>query len=110
MTQCVQERLRQRMAKWGSHFAVLNLRLWPFPEVAQRKIEHTIPIRFPLDKTMDVGEDTGAPVVEEYLAKMPFMFTGDLKKVAIELGRSGLRTSDAKEMQTGDERAAGVAD
>jgi arylsulfatase len=58
-------------------------------QVAQGKIERTIPIRFSLDETLDVGEDTGTPMVEGYLAKMPFQFTGELKKVLIELGKSG---------------------
>ncbi len=63
-------------------------------QVAQGKIEHTIPIRFSLDETMDIGEDTGTPVVEDYVNTMPFKFTGELKKVVIELGKSGLAASD----------------
>ncbi len=50
-------------------------------QVAQGKIERTIPARFSLDETFDVGEDTGTPVVEDYVDKMPFKFTGVLKKV-----------------------------
>jgi hypothetical protein len=67
-------------------------------QVAQGKIERTVPLRFSLDETMDVGEDTGTPVVEDYLAKMPFKFTGILKKVVIELGKSGLTASDEKSL------------
>jgi arylsulfatase len=59
-------------------------------QVAQSRIERTVPARFSLDETFDVGEDTGTPVVEDYVKKMPFKFTGELKKVVIELGRSGL--------------------
>jgi hypothetical protein len=33
-------------------------------------------------------------VVEDYLAKMPFKFTGDLKKVVVELGKSDLAAAD----------------
>ena len=44
-----------------------------------------------------------APEVEDYLDKMPFKFTGDLKKVVIELGKSGLTASD-------DKKLAGVRD
>jgi len=65
-------------------------------QVAQGKIERTIPIRFSADETFDIGEDTGTPVVEDYEDKMPFKFTGDLKKVVIELRKSGLTASDAK--------------
>ena len=57
-------------------------------QVAQGKIERTVPTRFSLDETMDVGEDTGTPVVEDYANKMPFEFTGTLVKVVIELGKS----------------------
>jgi arylsulfatase len=34
-------------------------------EVARGRIERTIPVRFSLDETMDVGMDTGTPVVED---------------------------------------------
>jgi arylsulfatase len=68
-------------------------------QVAQGKIERTIPTRYSLDETLDVDQDTGTPVVEDYLAKMPFKFTGDLKKVVIELGKSGLTASDEKKLE-----------
>jgi arylsulfatase len=70
-------------------------------QVAQGKIERTIPTRFSLDETMDIGEDTGTPIVEEYVNRMPFKFTGDLKQVVIELGKSGLTASDAKTLEDG---------
>ena len=54
-------------------------------QVAQGRIEHTIPIRFSLDETFDVGEDTGTPVLDEYADKMPFRFTGTLKKFVVVL-------------------------
>jgi arylsulfatase A-like enzyme len=54
-------------------------------QVAQGRIEHTIPIRFSLDETFDVGEDTGTPVLEEYADKMPFRFTGTLKRFVVVL-------------------------
>jgi arylsulfatase len=69
-------------------------------------IERTIPIRFSLDETMDVGEDTGTPVLEEYEPKMPFKFTGSLKKVLIELGKSGLTASDEKKIEEAKSLAA----
>jgi arylsulfatase len=49
----------------------------------QGKIERTVLNRFSLDEGMDVGEDTGTPVVETYT--VPFRFTGTLKHVTIEL-------------------------
>ncbi|RPD39785.1 arylsulfatase [Chitinophaga barathri] len=51
--------------------------------VGEARIEKTVPNRFSLDETLDVGEDTGTPVSRDY--KVPFRFTGELKKVVIEL-------------------------
>jgi len=79
-------------------------------QVAQGKIERTIPNRFSLDETLDIGEDTGTPVVEDYVDKMPFEFTGDLKKVVIELGKSGLTASDEKKLEQDSEKLAAVRD
>ena len=75
-------------------------------QVAQGKIEHTIPLRFSLDETMDIGQDTGTPVVEDYLAQMPFKFTGDLKKVVVELGKSGLAAEDEQKLEQARKLAA----
>ena len=75
-------------------------------EVAQGKIERTIPVRFSLDETMDVGMDTGTPVVEDYVNKMPFRFTGGLQKVVVELGKSGLGAVDEKELKQKTDKAA----
>ena len=49
-------------------------------QVAQGHIPQTIGVRFSLDETFDVGEDAGTPVLEDYADKMPFRFTGTLKK------------------------------
>jgi arylsulfatase len=77
-------------------------------EVAQGKIERTIPVRFSLDETMDVGMDTGTPVVEDYESKMPFKFTGTLGKVVVELGKSGLQASDEKTLQESEKRISAI--
>jgi arylsulfatase len=53
-------------------------------KVAQKRIERTIGIRFSLDETFDVGEDTGTPV-EFNVYDVPFKFDGELKKVTVEL-------------------------
>jgi Sulfatase len=79
-------------------------------QVAQGKVERTIPVRFSLDETMDIGEDTGTPVVEDYAGKMPFKFTGTLKKVVVELGKSGLTARDEKELEEYIKRLASVRD
>jgi hypothetical protein len=52
-------------------------------QVAQGRIDRTIPIRVSLDEGLDVGEDTGTPVTLTY--DVPFKFTGKLAKVTIDL-------------------------
>jgi arylsulfatase A-like enzyme len=68
-------------------------------QVAQGKVDRTIPTRFSLDETFDVGLDTGTPVIEDYVNKMPFKFTGVLNKVVIELGKSELTASDKMKLE-----------
>jgi arylsulfatase len=75
-------------------------------EVARGKIERTIPVRFSLDETLDVGMDTGTPVVEDYVNKMPFRFTGTLDKVEVKLGESGVRAGDQKALDEAARRYA----
>jgi arylsulfatase len=52
-------------------------------QVAQGRIEATMPFRLSFDETFDVGEDTGTPVSEDY--DVPFKFTGEIEKVAVDL-------------------------
>ncbi|MDP1723374.1 MAG: arylsulfatase [Alphaproteobacteria bacterium] len=79
-------------------------------QVAQAKIERTIPTRISLDETLDIGKDSGTPIVEDYADKMPFEFTGNLKKVVIELGKSGLTASNDKEMNESNAKLEAVRD
>ena len=73
-------------------------------QVAQGQIPRTVGVRFSLDETFDIGEDTGTPVVEDYVGKMPFRFTGTLKKFVVVLEpeklteeeRTRLREEEAK--------------
>lgn len=53
-------------------------------QVAQGDLPRTIPVRVSLDETLDIGVDTGTPVVRDY--DVPFDFTGKLDHVTIELG------------------------
>src|SRR5262249_58178088 len=56
-------------------------------KVGESRIEKTNPLgKFTLDESFDVGMDSGSPVIDEYDAKMPFKFTGTLRKVEIKLG------------------------
>jgi hypothetical protein len=66
-------------------------------EVAHGRIERTIPFRISADETLDIGEDTGTPVSEEY--HVPFRFTGNLKKVAIQLTDAKLSPEDEEEIR-----------
>ncbi|HEY6384250.1 MAG TPA: arylsulfatase [Candidatus Acidoferrum sp.] len=54
-------------------------------QVAEGRIPRTISIRFSATETFDIGEDCGTPVVEDYAEKMPFRFTGTLKKFVVIL-------------------------
>ena len=47
------------------------------------KYPRTIGYRISLDETLDIGEDTGTPVSEDY--KVPFKFSGEIEKVTIDL-------------------------
>ena len=53
-------------------------------EVAKGRVGSTMPVRFSLDETFDIGEDTGTPVSEDY--DVPFKFTGQIEKVVVNLG------------------------
>jgi arylsulfatase len=66
-------------------------------EVAKGRIERTIPFRVSADETLDIGEDTGTPVSEDY--QVPFRFTGELKKVAIQLTDARLSPEDEEEIR-----------
>jgi hypothetical protein len=79
-------------------------------QVAKGKIERTILVRFSLDETFDIGMDTGTPVVEDYVNKMPFKFTGELKNVVIDLGKSGLAVGDAKQLEKANRRVVELRD
>src|SRR6185437_6349868 len=54
-------------------------------QVAEARIPRSIPLRFSATETFDIGEDTGTPVIEDYADKMPFKFSGTLKRVVVVL-------------------------
>jgi len=74
---------------------------------ASGKLERTVPLLFSADETLDVGEDTGSPASEDY--HVPFKFTGDLKKVMIELSDNKLTPAEEAEIRKARE-AIGVVD
>jgi len=65
-------------------------------DVASGKLARTIPFRVSADETLDIGEDTGTPVSEDY--RVPFKFTGTLDKVVVDLGEAELSSQDQKEL------------
>jgi arylsulfatase A-like enzyme len=65
--------------------------------VADGRIERTIPFRMALDETLDIGEDTGTPVSEDY--RVPFKFSGTLARVLIRLGEEKLNADDEAQVR-----------
>ena len=49
------------------------------------KIDRTVPFIYSVDETLDVGEDRGTPVLEDYLDRMPFKYSGRIDEVEIYL-------------------------
>ena len=74
-------------------------------QVAEGRIPRTIPIRFSLDETFDIGEDCGTPVVEDYVDKMPFRFTGTLKKFVVILEPEMLTQEEREHLLEEEARA-----
>jgi len=75
-------------------------------QVAEGRIPQTVPIRFSLDETFDIGEDTGTPVVEDYVGKMPFAFTGTLKKFVVILEPQKLTEEERKQLLDAEAKAS----
>jgi arylsulfatase len=73
-------------------------------KVGEAKFPRTISLRVSADETLDIGEDTGTPVSEDY--QVPFKFTGNLKKVVIKLGDAKLSDADERELDEGESRRA----
>ena len=76
--------------------------------VAEGRIPQTIGIRFSLDETFDVGSDMGTPVVEDYADKMPFTFTGTLKKLVVVLEPDNL-TPEERQRLLAEEASASMS-
>ena len=52
-------------------------------KVDSTEFPRTIAFRMSLDETLDIGEDTGTPVSEDY--EVPFEFSGEIEKVTIQI-------------------------
>jgi arylsulfatase len=73
-------------------------------EVAQKRTDVTIPIRFSLDETWDVGEDTGTPV-DFATYDVPFKFNGELKKLSVDLKPAAVTKADEQKINEGEKQA-----
>jgi arylsulfatase len=72
--------------------------------VGSGKLPRTIPFRMSLDETLDIGEDTGTPVSEDY--QVPFKFTGELEKVTISISEHHLTEEQLAAYREGRLKAA----
>ncbi len=72
--------------------------------VASEKLPRTIPFRMSLDETLDIGEDTGTPISEDY--SVPFTFTGTLEKLTINLADHTLTEAELVKYREGRLNAA----
>jgi arylsulfatase len=73
-------------------------------KVASERLPQTIAYRMSLDETLDIGEDTGTPISEDY--KVPFKFTGDLEKVTINITEEKLTEEQLEQYRQGRVRSA----
>ena len=81
--------------------------------VATEKMEHTIPFILQWDESLDIGSDTGTPVNDDDYST-PFVFTGKLDKVTLNIERPKLSPDDIKRLEetaraAGDGPSAGAA-
>ena len=73
-------------------------------KVASEHLPQTIAFRMSLDETLDIGEDTGTPVSEDY--QVPFKFTGKLEKVTINITEEKLTEEQLEQYRQGRVRSA----
>ena len=73
-------------------------------EAGQKKVSATIGVRFSLDETWDVGEDTGTPV-DFATYDVPFEFNGDLKKLSVDLKPAATTKADEQKIREGERLA-----
>ena len=51
--------------------------------VAQTRIERSVPAAHTASETFDVGKDLGSPIALDYLDRAPFEFSGKIEKIQI---------------------------
>jgi arylsulfatase len=65
-------------------------------QVAQGRVDETVPGRFSADETFDIGLDTGSPVSSEY--QSPNRYTGTIKKVEVHLEPAKLTGTEERKI------------
>jgi arylsulfatase len=75
-------------------------------QVAEGPIPQTVMFRFSLDETFDVGADTGTPVAEDYANKLPFAFSGTLKKLVVTLEAQKLSKEERRRLLEEETRSS----
>jgi arylsulfatase len=73
--------------------------------VASEKMEHTLPFILQWDEALDIGSDTGTPVDDNDYST-PFVFTGKLNKITLNIDRPKLSPDEIKRLEA-TARAAG---
>lgn len=68
-------------------------------KAASGRLDQTIAYRMSLDETLDIGEDTGTPVSEDY--KVPFKFIGDIEEVTINITEHKLTEEQLEQYRQG---------
>jgi len=66
-------------------------------EVANQKMERTIPLILQWDENFDIGADTGTSVADEDY-QVPFRFTGKLDKLTLTINRPQLTPDDVRKL------------
>jgi arylsulfatase len=66
--------------------------------VAEKRMEHTVPLTQQWDENLDVGSDTGTPV-DDADYQVPFAFNGKLTKVTLKIDRPKLTPADEEKLR-----------
>ena len=68
-------------------------------QVAEGKIEKTVPFIFSADETLDVGGDLALPVTDDYPEGEKNAFTGNLKWVRVDLEEDNVSHQEPEELK-----------
>jgi arylsulfatase A-like enzyme len=72
-------------------------------EVANQKMEHTLPLILQWDESFDIGSDTGTPVDDQDY-QCPFAFTGKFSKITLKVDRPKLSPADIRKLEQEGQR------